>query len=251
MQCEMLTESKCTCIFLDGVSFHSAMTGAGEVLEGHREEWEMVYRRRIWHPLCWNAMVPVEVCIFLLLCHHCSAVCFLLQPSSPACRKHSRFTQCLRVGQHACRQLHGDTRVPFLWPAHFDHSPTWPASQNNLCGCFLQHPWDRGPCHARGAWWYFYFFFCNHHGWIWSLACSLNHPSLRSSPDPTALWGKAENADSSAFSSKREEQGRFPLGLAVTLPAQGSGVAFMMLLATLSQGWDELALHKQECHRQW
>lgn len=38
MQCEMLTESKCTCIFLDGVSFHSAMTGAGEVLEGHREE---------------------------------------------------------------------------------------------------------------------------------------------------------------------------------------------------------------------
>lgn len=97
----------------------------------------------------------------------------------------------------------------------------------------------------------FLFFFCNHHGWIWSLACSLNHPSLRSSPDPTALWGKAENADSSAFSSKREEQGRFPLGLAVTLPAQGSGVAFMMLLATLSQGWDELALHKQECHRQW
>lgn len=96
-----------------------------------------------------------------------------------------------------------------------------------------------------------FFFFCNHHGWIWSLACSLNHPSLRSSPDPTALWGKAENADSSAFSSKREEQGRFPLGLAVTLPAQGSGVAFMMLLATLSQGWDELALHKQECHRQW
>lgn len=110
----------------------------------------------------------------------------------------------------------------------------------------------RGPCQARGVWWYIYiFFFCNHHGWIWSLACSLNHPSLRSSPDPTALWGKAENADSSASSSKREEQGRFPPGLAVTLPAQGSGVAFMMLLATLSQGWDELALHKQECHRQW
>lgn len=104
----------------------------------------------------------------------------------------------------------------------------------------------------RGMVVYIYiYFFCNHHGWIWSLACSLNHPSLRSSPDPTALWGKAENADSSASSSKREEQGRFPPGLAVTLPAQGSGVAFMMLLATLSQGWDELALHKQECHRQW
>lgn len=63
--------------------------------------------------------------------------------------------------------------------------------------------------------------------------------------------GKAENADSSAFSSKREEQGRFLPGDPVTLAAEGSGVAFVMFLAMLSQGYDELALHKQECHRQW
>lgn len=53
------------------------------------------------------------------------------------------------------------------------------------------------------------------------------------------------------FFSEREEQGRFLPGDAVTLAAQGSGVAFVMILATLSQGCDELPLHKQERHHQW
>lgn len=75
-------------------------------------------------------------------------------------------------------------------------------------------------------------------------------PILRDQPDPSPLE-KVENADFSAFSWEREEQGRFLPEDPVTLAAQGSGVAFMMFLATLSQGYDELALHKQECHCQW
>lgn len=76
-------------------------------------------------------------------------------------------------------------------------------------------------------------------------------PILREQPPPHSSLGKAENADSSAFSWEREELGRFLPGDPVTLAAQGSGVAFMMFLAMLSQGYDELALHKQKCHRQW
>lgn len=65
--------------------------------------------------------------------------------------------------------------------------------------------------------------------------------SQQVAPTPGS-WRRQKMQTLLHFFWERVEQGRFLPGDAVTLAAQGSGVAFAVFLATLSQGSDDLSL---------
>ena len=101
----------------------------------------------IWHPLCQNASLQFQhgsafycpnvttACPGLQLD---SALCFSLQTSPPACIEHPRAHLVswggIIMGAGSCKQLHGDTRLPFPCPACFGDRPIRPAGQTIRVG---------------------------------------------------------------------------------------------------------------------